>query len=64
MEKLEIRNIIKDINGNEARIYHIEIGNIYTVLLNETKIMQNIYSIKEIQMGILDGKLELIKEDS
>lgn len=64
MEKLEIRNIIKDINGNEARIYHIENGNIYTVLLNETKIMQNIYSIKEIQMGILDGKLELIKEDS
>lgn len=56
MEKLEIRNIIKDINGNEARIYHIENGNIYTVLLNETKIMQNIYSIKEIQMGILDNK--------
>ena len=42
MEKLEIRNIIKDINGNEARIYHIENGNIYTVLLNETKLMQNI----------------------
>lgn len=63
MKKLEIRDIIKDLNGNEARIYHIESGNVYTVLLNETKIMQNIYSIKEIQMGILDEKLELIKED-
>lgn len=64
MEQLEIRDIIKDINGNEARIYHIENGNVYTILLNETKIMQNIYSIKQIHVGILDGTLELIKEDS